>query len=249
MEPNVPIILAETTPWKKTLRLFPRLLTLILVVALGWAVLSLPTVAAGLQPTVQAAMAQHVMQSTITAILLDYRGYDTLGEIGVLLLALLGAWTVGSTRPVPRSPGAPVAGPVVTGLVRLVAPLMILVAAYMVWVGAHAPGGEFQGGAVLAAAGVLLLLVDIPLFSHLSPWAVRLLPSLGFAVFLGIAVGVMVVGGRLLQYPSGWGKSLLVLIEVTSTLSIGFTLAALFAASPPRALSQQRSQGTRKQAV
>ena len=43
-------------------------------------------------------------------------------------------------------------------LTRLLVPVLILVAAYLLWVGAHAPGGAFQAGSVLGAAGVLLLL-------------------------------------------------------------------------------------------
>jgi multisubunit Na+/H+ antiporter MnhB subunit len=208
-------------------------LTLALGLTLGWAVWSLPPQATGLREVVQAELRHSGVQSPVTAVLLNFRGYDTLLEIGVLLVALLGAW---SFRPIrgrhqALRPAAP--GPVLVALVRLLVPSMMLVATYLVWLGAHAPGGAFQGGAVLGAAGVLLLLLDMPLAARLHGWLLRLLPALGLVVFLAVAVGVMAAGGRLLEYPAGWAKSLIVLVEGTLTLSIGAILIALYAGEPP----------------
>jgi multisubunit Na+/H+ antiporter MnhB subunit len=212
------------------------LLTLLISViglALGWAVLSLPPQAVGLSEVVQAELLQSGVQSTVTAVLLYFRGYDTLLEIGVLLVALLGAWSFRPTWVGRRALRTPAPGPLLVALVRLLVPSMVLVATYLVWLGAHAPGGAFQGGAVLGAVGVLLLLLDIPLAARLHGWLLRLLPTLGFTVFLAVAVGVMAVGGHLLEYPDGAAKSLIVLVEGTLTLSIGIILTALFAGEPP----------------
>jgi multisubunit Na+/H+ antiporter MnhB subunit len=215
------------------LRVLLLLAAVALGLALGWAVWSLPPPTGGLAAAVQAELVHSGVHSPITAVLLNFRGYDTLLEIGVLLVALLGAWSLHAARmrhgsPVPHAPG-----PVLAALVSRLVPAMVLVAAYVTWLGSHAPGGAFQGGAVLGAAGVLLLLLDIPLAARLPGWLLRLLPALGFTVFLGVAVGVMATGGHLLAYPAGWAKSLIVLIEGTLTLSIGIILMALFASEPP----------------
>ena len=124
-------------------------LTLLLTAALGYAVWTLPSDGAGLGNDVAANLDRSGVSNPVTAVLLNFRGYDTLLEVMVLLLALLGAWSLGLSSP--RREAAP--GLVLDTLSRLLVPLLILVAAYLLWVGAHAPGGAFQAGAVLAAAG------------------------------------------------------------------------------------------------
>lgn len=223
----------ETPGWPILVRTLLTLLVSAIGLALGWAVWSLPPPAVSLREVVQTELPHSGVQSTVTAVLLNFRGYDTLLEIGVLLVALLGAWSFRSPWGRRRVLRPPAPGPLLVALVRLLVPAMVLIATYLVWLGAHAPGGAFQGGAVLGAAGVLLLLLDIPLAARLHGWLLRLLPALGFTVFLAVAVGVMAVGGRLLEYPAGWAKSLIVLVEGTLTLSIGMILIALFAGEPP----------------
>ncbi len=54
---------------------------------LAYAVLSLPPVATGLKEAVADQLAQSGVSNPVTAVLLSFRGYDTLHEMGVLLLA------------------------------------------------------------------------------------------------------------------------------------------------------------------
>ena len=115
------------------------------------------------------------------------------------------------------------------GLLRLVAPLIVLVAGYLLWAGGHAPGGAFQAGAVLAAMIVLLLLCDPQLLPRVPDWLERILLSLGLFVFIGVGLGVMAFHNALLQYPPGQAKWLNLVIEAACTVSIAAVLAALFA--------------------
>ena len=115
------------------------------------------------------------------------------------------------------------------GLLRLVAPLIVLVAGYLLWVGGHAPGGAFQAGAVLASLVVLVLLCDPQLLPRIPDWLERLLLSLGLFVFIGVGLAVMAFHDALLQYPPGQAKWLILVIEAACTLSIAAVLAALFA--------------------
>jgi len=89
----------------------------------------------------------------VTAVLRNFRAYDTLLELADLLAAVLGILALCQARP-----GFPRSGPVPDGLTRWLVPLLIVFAGYLLWVGAHAPGGAFQAGALLAAAAVLLRL-------------------------------------------------------------------------------------------
>ncbi len=200
-----------------------------LALALGAAMLALPGFAVRLPGQVAANLDDSGVAHPVTAVLLNFRGYDTLLEVAVLLLALLGVFALSLHGSGHARPSAP-AHPVLQTLARLLAPLMVLVAGYLLWIGAHAPGGAFQAGAVLAAAGVLLRLAGL-----LPAWAQpgRLLRgglALGLLVFLAVAAAAL-AQGSLLQYPLAYAGPLILLVEAGLTLSIGLTLAGLYLAS------------------
>ncbi len=180
--------------------------------------------AVDLRVPVGAHLARSGVSHPVTAVLLNYRGYDTLLEIAVLLLALLAILAVaGDVRG--ASPGK--AHPVLQTLAQLAAPLMIVVAVYLLWAGAFRPGGAFQAGAVLAAAAVLLHLVGL-----LPGWGtpglgLRLGLAAGFAVFLTVAA-VLLTQGFLLQYPPEAAGGLILLIEGGLMISLALILAGLF---------------------
>jgi len=200
-----------------------------LALALGAAMLALPEFAVRLPGQVAANLDASGVAHPVTAVLLNFRGYDTLLEVAVLLLALLGVFALSRHASDHAHPAAP-AHPVLQTLARLLAPLMVLVAGYLLWIGAYAPGGAFQAGAVLAAAGVLLRLAGL-----LPAWAQpgRLLRgglALGLLVFLAVAVAGL-PQGEMLHYPPALASPLILLVEAGLTLSIGLTLAGLYLAS------------------
>ena len=205
------------------------LLALGLGTLVGWVVLTLPE-STGLREAVAAQMDRSGVTHPVTAVLLNFRGYDTLLEVAVLLLALIGTWSL-RLAPAERSPDRP--GLVLRELVRLLVPLLVVIAGYLLWLGAHAPGGAFQAGALLAAAGVLLMLAEVRPLGRLSPAVLLLLAALGVAVFLAVALLVM-VQGRLLEYPVAWAGGLILAIESAATVSIGLALAYLFLGDEPR---------------
>lgn len=193
-------------------------------VALVLAMLTLPQASVNLPVQVAENIRQSGVEHPVTAVLLNFRGYDTLLEVAVLLLALFGVLALAETRTL--RPPRP-AHPLLQTLARLLAPLMLLVAGYLLWIGAYAPGGAFQAGAVLAAAGVLLRLAGL-----MPAWAQpgRLLRAglaLGLMVFIAVALVLLGEGG-LLRYPVAYAGELILLIEAGLTLSIGLTLAGLY---------------------
>ncbi len=191
---------------------------------LGRAMLELGPTAIDLRAPVAAHLAESGVTHPVTAVLLNYRGYDTLLEIAVLLLALLAILAV-----VGEAPASPTraAHPVLQALGRLAVPLMVVVAVYLLWAGAFRPGGAFQAGAVLAAAAVLLHLVGL-----LPGWSkprlgLRFGLAAGFALFLAVAAGLL-TQGSLLQYPPAAAGVLILLIESGLTVSLALILAGLF---------------------
>ncbi len=206
-----------------------------LAVGLGYAVLSLPSPAPGLSAPVAANLESSGVSNPVTAVLLNFRGYDTLLELGVLLLALLGVWSLGAV-PKHRESSS---GLVLDMLSRLLVPLLILVAGYLLWVGAHAPGGAFQAGSVLATAGVLSLLTGWRPDIRFSGLPLRIALVAGLGVFVVVAMVSIPMGGYLLAYPPSFAGALILLIEAAATLSIGVTLAALFLGGRPETGGQR----------
>jgi multisubunit Na+/H+ antiporter MnhB subunit len=211
-----------------------NLLSFLVCGVLIWTVLDLPLHSAGLSQVIRAHLDLSGVSSPVTAVLLNFRGYDTLLEVGVLLLASIGCLTL--TERIPAGslppPVAP-AGPVLDAMIHLLIPVMLLVGGYLLWAGEHAPGGAFQAGAVLGAAGVLLLLGNK--MSPLDPsgWPLRMALAMGFGLFLMTAGGVTGSARSLLQYPLAWAGELIFLLETVVTLSIAVTLITLFAVNPP----------------
>ena len=87
---------------------------------------------------------------------------------------------------------------------------------------------------LLAAAGVMLLVANLPWLVRVEVVLLRLGLVLGPAVFVAVAAGCLLGGGRLLEYPTRWAGELLLAIEFCCALSIGLTLAALFAGGRPQ---------------
>ena len=105
-----------------------------------------------------------------------------------------------------------------------------MIAGYLLWVGAYAPGGAFQAGAVLAGVGVLLQLTDAGHLKWLTGYLLRLLALMGVAVFVGVAVALPLFGGAVLEFPKEHAKWFILLIETAATVSIAVVLTMLFEA-------------------
>ena len=176
-----------------------------------------------LRQTVFGELDNSGVSNPVTAVLLNFRAYDTLLELGVLLTALLGILAVGKEQPAYQA-----AGPVFDSLSRWLVPLLILAASYLLWVGAHAPGGAFQAGATLAAAGVVLRLAGHGDAGLPRGTALRLLMTAGVAVFVGVGLSLLLAGHPFLGYPQDWAGPLILFIESAAMLAIATTLVMAF---------------------
>lgn len=135
----------------------------------------------------------------VTAIIVTYRGLDTLGEVTVLFLtaAIVGlVLSRGHRRKREGQRELPPSGELLTTGSRLLVPLILLLGVYVFVNGHLTPGGGFQGGAILASAMLLLLLTN-PLrpFSHSL---IAALESISGLAYIGIGVlGIVLAGGFL----------------------------------------------------
>jgi multisubunit Na+/H+ antiporter MnhB subunit len=212
------------------LRLLFPVLSGALFLLLALALVPSPEPAVSSAALILAAMPASGVENPVTAVLLNFRAFDTLLEIGVLLLAVLGVW---SLAVLPAAAPSPPANPILSSLTRALLPLMVLIAAYLVWAGAKEPGGAFQGGAILGAAGVLLLLTGCRLAEICPPRLLRLLLALGLTIFLLTGLWPLLASGLFLAYPPGKAGGLILLIEISAAISIGLALTALMAGGRP----------------
>lgn len=207
--------------------------------ALGWAFLVLPA-PSGLGEAVSANLDAAGVENPVTAVLLNFRGWDTLLESVVLLAALVGVWSVSRDeawggRPGLRQHARP--GGVLASFGRLLPPVGMMLGIYLVWAGSSRPGGAFQGGTVLAAVALLAMMGGLMRPPPLSSRRMRLVLVAGPAVFLAVGL-VGAVAGTFMGLRPDLAKPLILMIESALTLSIAATLA-LLVIGPPEAAERR----------
>ena len=164
----------------------------------------------------------------VTAVLLNFRAYDTLLELAVLVLAVLAVQATSAGIVRRRGGSGWRHNRLLTATLAIVVPVSIVVAGDLLWMGADHPGGAFQAGAVLSGAGIMLILADRLNRRFFSDWRYRLAVVAGVAVFVIVGLGVMAVGEQFLQYPAGLAKTLILAIETAAMASVAVVFIILF---------------------
>jgi len=131
---------------------------------------------------------EHAIKDTgasnvVTSIVLNFRGFDTLGEVTVLFLASLGVGFLFSGNTKNYKPEIQ-PSLILRVSSRLLFPLFIMFGAYIFIHGHLTPGGGFQGGSIIASAVLFLYLgsKDKKLPGHF----IEYLESLSGLGFIGI---------------------------------------------------------------
>lgn len=164
----------------------------------------------------------------VTAVLLEFRSYDTLLEVAVLLAAAVAALSLHPTGMLDAVTSAFDRRPVFDVFVRALIPVVVLVVAWLLFAGSSRPGGAFQAGALMTGALLLLHLSGTTLIIG-GRW---LRPALVFGVagFVAAALLTASFGAGWLALDDPWGEWVVLAVEAALTLSIGVSLAALFLA-------------------
>jgi len=141
----------------------------------------------------------------VNVILVDFRGFDTLGEIAVLGVAAVGIYVMLSTAQA-RIPGVDMDGrawasdrhPVVLAVIaRTMLPLALVVAVYLFLRGHNLPGGGFIAALVAATALILQYVSDGSAMAQTRiGWRYR--NMIGIGLLIATATGA---GSLLLGYP------------------------------------------------
>jgi multisubunit Na+/H+ antiporter MnhB subunit len=219
------------------LRLLAGAICTVVAAALASVVLLMPDPGPTLAPEAARHLDETGVGNPITAVLIAYRSFDTMLEKVVLILAVVGVWSLApdrywggaaGPRRVARPEGA------LAFLAQLLPPLGIVVGIHIVWVGANEPGGAFQGGAILAAMALIVIMARLAEAPEIRRRWLRLALVAGPAVFLAIGIAGFATPGGFLAYPDGWAKPIILFIEAFMTLSIAATLPMLVIGPPNR---------------
>ncbi|MGC3875075.1 hydrogen gas-evolving membrane-bound hydrogenase subunit E [Halomonas sp. GXIMD04776] len=209
----------------------------VLGLVLAWALWKTSNDPTSLTDTVMRKLPQSGVSNPVTAVLLNFRAFDTMLELTVLLVVAIAVGMLrvqDETPPVVNQQAAPRNfSPLLRSLTRDLTPIMILVSAYLLWVGAKEPGGAFQAGAVLAAVGVLAHTSKRPWLADQEDGRIRALLALGTGAFLISALVMMAVTGIYFGYPREWAGAWILAIETGATLSIATVLYVTFSAVMP----------------
>jgi len=206
--------------------------------ALGAVVLLLPDPSPTLAPRAMANIAATGLGNPVTAVLIAYRAFDTMLEKCVLVLAVVGVWSLAPDRYWGGAPGVPRAltpDATLTFFAQLLPPLGILIGIRIFWIGADEPGGAFQGGAILAAMWMIIMMARLADAPAIDQRWLRIALGAGPIVFVGVGILGFAAAGGFLNYPAGFAKPVIIFVEIFMTLSIAATLPMLVAGPPIRA--------------
>ena len=183
------------------------------------------------------------LKNMVTAVLLNYRGFDTFVEVVVIFTALVAVLALPrGTAPSAAAAAGPASSaaattvpvsPVVGYVVRMLAPFLALFALAMLFRGHVTPGGGFQAAAVFGAVFIALMLVmgrasaERWLDTDLRAW----LPSVAPLAFALVAWLGWRLTGAFLGYPIGdhaVQEGMVFVLEVGIAVGGGVILARLF---------------------
>jgi multisubunit Na+/H+ antiporter MnhB subunit len=198
-------------------------------------------VAPTLAPMAMQNLEQTGLGNPVAAVLFAYRALDTLLEKVVLLLALVGVWSLAPDRAwggVPSLDSYVPPSDILAFFAQILPPFGIVFAIYMTWTGASNPGGAFQGGTVLAVMWLLVMMAGVMRAPSINDARLRWLLVAGPALFLVVGLAGFFIAAGFLAYPPAYAKALIVVVEIALAISIAATLG-LLAAGPPERMQQK----------
>ncbi|MBN2404860.1 MAG: sodium:proton antiporter [Coriobacteriia bacterium] len=177
-------------------------------------------------------------ENIITDVILNYRGFDTNGEVTVIftaLAAVLAVLLLGDASTATEDKPSHSVSVVVSFIVRLLAPFIAMFAVYVIINGHISPGGGFQGGTILGALAIVLTLVlgedeaRRLLPERPKPWLQAAAPL----TFIGIGLAGLTDTGFYLGFPTAealsWIRTMwLLAIEIGIGVGGAAIIASIF---------------------
>jgi multicomponent Na+:H+ antiporter subunit B len=225
------------------------IVVLLIGLLLAWAARDFPSWGDPYAPASSSPVSSHFIASTgvdtevpnmVTAVLADYRGFDTMFETVVVFIAGLAVVSILRGGPRRRTRDREFVVDfepdlIVTNTVRLIVPVIQIFALYVLAHGHVSPGGGFQGGVAMGASFILIALAW-DLKTALARFSIDrcfLVAGLGILIYAGIGLFSMILGGEFLDY-AHLAKILPVSPEMARyhamlgvEIGVGFTVTAI----------------------
>jgi multicomponent Na+:H+ antiporter subunit B len=134
----------------------------------------------------------------VTAVIVTYRGLDTLGEVTILFLtaSIIGFFLKTRRENLTSPSQVRKTSEILSTASRIISPIIFLFGAYVFINGHLTPGGGFQGGAIVASGLVLMLLANpLKTVNHKIISVVESISGISF-VLLGV-LGLVLAAGFL----------------------------------------------------
>ena len=167
----------------------------------------------------------------VTSVVLNYRGFDTLGEITILFIGSIGLGMILFGFETKRKDIKPASLILITGC-KFLFPFILLLGIYIFIHGHLTPGGGFQGGAIIAS-GFLLNYLGCSK-KRISEKGINIIESLGGAIFIAIGLLGLFLGHYFLLnfLPKGAVSTLISggiipLLYITIGLKVGAELSGI----------------------
>lgn len=161
----------------------------------------------------------------VTAVLLNYRAYDTLIEFAVFLCVAIAVLPYMLDTPLLKLKLQEESQ--VLLIAKAFIPLTIVMAGYLLWVGSTKPGGAFQAAALLAGCLVLLSLANVQVVDF-TKLGYRLLMSSGLIAFIVTILMLFLKSNSFLTFPVELAGISILAIEFFATFAIALILFLCF---------------------
>jgi len=146
----------------------------------------------------------------VTSVLADYRGFDTMFETIVILIAGIAIMAIlrvmhqtsGGAKPYPPHGSGDHHDIIIGTTCRLLIPALQLFALYVITHGHHSPGGGFQGGVILGASFILQAIAKglDPALERMPERRYVRLAFVGVAIYAGFGLLCQLLGENFLDY-------------------------------------------------
>lgn len=222
--PNLPAKESTKIP------LLPRLalglgLVIFLLISLE-AIWETPT-GGGLTAASKEQLSQSGVEHPVTAVLLNFRAYDTWLEIGVILMGLLAIFAAGGVKNY-RKPAMVTVDPLLRQVILFFIPVLFLFGAFLLYYGKAGPGGAFQAAVIWGSIGILFHLGGWPVYVMIPRRLRQLLLTMGPGFFLLMGFLLMASGGAMFEYPLAYAGILILIAETLAAVSIAVALTAIY---------------------
>lgn len=182
----------------------------------------------GLTAAAESMLPESGVEHPVTAVLLNFRAYDTWLEVGVILLGLLAIFVTGGIK-IYTKPDVVAKDPLLRQVILFFTPVLFLFGAFLLYFGKSGPGGAFQAAVLWGAIGILLHLGGKPVFAMIPRWIGQLVLTIGLGFFLLMGFIFMSGGATLFEYPKAYAGTLILIVETLAAISIAAALTAIYA--------------------